>query len=923
MAQLSYYVRVTPTVDNETITVTGSLTTNPTTATYCDETCATYSSGVYSGSSTAPSSQSVQTLGPLCPMTVTEDSTAVTIPTLALLSYVKAVPVGNHVQIEWETVSEHKTAGFDIYRNDKDTGEFVRLNDKLLAGLITSPQGGQYRYLDVGAKAGETYFYKIVEIETDGTERVYGPFESTAETAQPAFKSANVASSFVATASEPFVKKPLKSAIAPESVAHATPWQTHESVRGLSRLSGQKVKITVAEDGVYYLSASDVSAFLGITLNTAKKYLASRAFLLTNQGRSVAYFVEQNNEGIFFYGKAETTIYTDANVYWLALGTGQLMGTAAVQGSERSAPEATFTETIRAEQDEFPFTAMFHDPEMDYWAWDFVIADDAKHGAKTFPITLYGVQSLADNATLKVNILGGTDASVAVDHHAIVSLNGVEAGEATWDGFALYSFTIQLSRELLKNGLNEIRVKGTLGDNVSFSHFYVDSFDLTYQRFYEAIDDSLRFRADANLIIAVTGFTNPDILLFDITDENRPIALKGYAIVEDNGEYSIQFKPQNPDAIYFAATKQSAITQTHAESYRSAGLTSRNNQADYVLIAPKALKNSTESLAKLGNSRRLLVKVVFLEDILDELNDGVYSPHAIKDFLTYVYTNWRKSPKYVLLIGKGTFDYKNRKGFGDNLMPALMIDTPYGLFPSDTRMADVINNDGVPEFAIGRLPIVNEAGVNAYLAKLNAYNNGGKVKTVVMLADNADLAGDFPVDSDKTALLVPNNHIVKKIYLNEHPLEQARNLLSEALEKGVFSVNFIGHGGLDSLSGEGLLMTDDVAFMFNTKLLPIYSLMTCVSARFDIPGYVSLSEALVSYNTSGAIAVIGPTGLSINEEATLLDQEFFKAVYTDKTPRAGDAFLKALKEYGAQGGKKYILGIYNFLGDPAVEIWSR
>ena len=39
---------------------------------------------------------------------------------------------------------------------------------------------------------------------------------------------------------------------------------------------------------------------------------------------------------------------------------------------------------------------------------------------------------------------------------------------------------------------------------------------------------------------------------------------------------------------------------------------------------------------------------------------GLAAPIAIRDFLSYAYDNWQNpAPQYVLLVGDGSFDYKD------------------------------------------------------------------------------------------------------------------------------------------------------------------------------------------------------------------------------------------------------------------------
>ena len=79
-----------------------------------------------------------------------------------------------------------------------------------------------------------------------------------------------------------------------------------------------------------------------------------------------------------------------------------------------------------------------------------------------------------------------------------------------------------------------------------------------------------------------------------------------------------------------------------------------------------------------------------------------------------------KAPKYVVLAGEGTFDYKDNQGHGGNLIPPIMIGTPEGLFPSDNHFAD-IDGDHIPEMAIGRLPVVTSEELMDVIKKIMAY----------------------------------------------------------------------------------------------------------------------------------------------------------------------------------------------------------
>jgi hypothetical protein len=300
------------------------------------------------------------------------------------------------------------------------------------------------------------------------------------------------------------------------------------------------------------------------------------------------------------------------------------------------------------------------------------------------------------------------------------------------------------------------------------------------------------------------------------------------------------------------------------------------------------------------------------------VNAGVPSPHAIRTFLAYAYANWRRPPRYVALVGEGTLDYRNLLGFGDSLLPPLMIQSQGGLFPSDNRLGDV-NNDGLPEMAVGRIPVLSAAELDAYTAKIAAYEGSSAAwkARMVMVADAPDRGADFTADSERVAAQVFAPYTVDRIYLSSTPFADARAQLLADIGSGAAFVDYVGHGGLDRLSAGGLLTSADVPGLANGERLPVFTAMTCTVNRFAVPGVPALGELLVKSPSGGAAAVWGPSGLSASGEARLLAERFYHA---GGETRLGDRVLRAVAEFRAYGGDPSLPRIYDVLGDPALRL---
>lgn len=91
---------------------------------------------------------------------------------LWLLLATAACAADGHV-IRWETASEVNTAGFNLYRGPTATGPWERVNATLIPSAAAGVSGGRYLFRDEGADPGATYFYRLEEVELDGTTRHY------------------------------------------------------------------------------------------------------------------------------------------------------------------------------------------------------------------------------------------------------------------------------------------------------------------------------------------------------------------------------------------------------------------------------------------------------------------------------------------------------------------------------------------------------------------------------------------------------------------------------------------------------------------------------------------------------------------------------------------------------------------------------
>ncbi len=319
--------------------------------------------------------------------------------------------------------------------------------------------------------------------------------------------------------------------------------------------------------------------------------------------------------------------------------------------------------------------------------------------------------------------------------------------------------------------------------------------------------------------------------------------------------------------------------------------------------------------------------MVDIQDIQDEFGWGLVDPGATRRFLEYASRTWQVPPKFVVLAGRGTFDYRNIWGTDDNFVPPIFADSILGLVATDVAMTD-FDHDGVPDIPIGRIPATSNSELQAYVSKLSAYENaaGGAWTTkAIGLADNAEGDLDFPSDALALEQVIHDDGraTIDSIHLGVAPNANdadARNALLASLNAGAYLFNFVGHGGFDRLTSEGLLLDSDASALGNSEKLPILTAQTCYVNYFAFPGYPAIGESLLLAGGGGVIASWAPGGLSVNAPAIDLGSEVVHEIAKLAGGRLGERIRAGLSAYLGSGGSRLNSTPYNLLGDPATEL---
>ena len=837
--------------------------------------------------------------------------------THAAVAYLRAYRANGSVVVEWKTSYEAGTVGFHLFRLDLAANAWTRLDDRLLPGLVVHPEGGTYRFLDSTASADDGLVYRLVEVDVHGAEREYGPYSVRLAAGGPS----STSDAPLGLGRRGFERRPAAVSAARRALRASLAARQAPMDHVRAPHPSPVLKITTKEAGLHYVPAVQLASSSGLAPELVSQLIRQNWLKLTSRGRAVPAFAAAGGAGVYFFARDEGGIYTAESALRLTFGLARNMGTTASVSA--GALATSFPERAHAEEDQFPVLAYVHDLESDFWFWEFLYAGDDALDTKTLTVRAPSVAGTGA-ARLVVHLMGGSEAGIPGEHHVTVSLNGNVLGGVTWDGITRRDAEFVLAAGDVVDGDNTVAVKAVLDSGVPESIVYLDSVDLEYERLYRAEGDELAFTAPGFAAVEVAGFSSGDLFLLDVTDPAWPVLVVGRSVLPaGDGTYTLHFGVGRPEGgRYLAVAPGQAKAPVAVTAWQTASLLDTSNRADYVIVAPQFLAGAAQSLADYRTGKGVETKVVPLEAIYDTFDDGFTEPEAIRSFLRYATSRWSDPPRYVTLAGRGTWDYHNRVGWSDNLVPPLLVGTANGLVASDVGLADLAGDDGVPEIAIGRLPVLTPQDLLDYVAKVEAQEGAPTAdwqQHVLMVADNPDGAGNFTADSDDVATLVPPPKVVDKVYLATTPPPAARQAILDALDGGALVFNYIGHGNVDRLADEGILTNPDVSLLANADRQPVFLAMTCSVGNFANPGYPSLGELLLLRKDGGAYAVWAPSWLSQNDLAVRLDKSFFRSVFVDGETVVGDAVARSLAALTVPGSKDHRF-MYNLLGEPVARL---
>ncbi len=375
---------------------------------------------------------------------------------------------------------------------------------------------------------------------------------------------------------------------------------------------------------------------------------------------------------------------------------------------------------------------------------------------------------------------------------------------------------------------------------------------------------------------------------------------------------------------------------------------------DYLIVTHPSLLSEAQRLgAWHQQNQNLSVAVVVTEQVYNEFSSGSPDPAAIRDFVKMHFDrangDTTKQPKYLLLFGDASYDYKNRINNNTNLVPCyeseVSID-PLATYTSDDFFGLLNDQDNINvlfpasliDIGIGRIPAKNLQEAKNAVDKIIRYyakeSFGPWRNDITLVADDEDNNLHLDDAEFHSSVILTNKNInLSKIYLDAYRQQSGsggsrypdvNRAINNKIVAGTLIWNYSGHGGFRRLAKEAILEQDMVNTWNNTNRLPLMITATCDFAPYDNPAINSLGENILLRERTGAIALMTTTRVVFAFSNRIINNNYFQqALASDangRFPSLGDAVKRTKNLTYINFGDVINNRKFTLLGDPAIRL---
>ena len=720
---------------------------------------------------------------------------------------------------------------------------------------------------------------------------------------------------------------------------------------GLYQLSYDDLVLNHVDGPFYNSNIADLRIYAG---ETELPIEVSSADGIFNSGDTLKFYLPFTNP---LEDKKSVAILTTSDA--MNSGVSPLRITT-VDGDPGANPVDSSNEMIAISSAEENNIALLDSPlgtDTDHFYWKKLIAEHTHANPSleniTSSLNMIGHNSSSSrDVDFRVYVKGSKGINADLTHALGLFLHGNANAVASEvfksDDSMVISFKIAASQFF--DGVNqfELRALATEVPTSDYDVIYIDKVKVFYPSIRVANNDEAIIRNNSRgEVIDIAEFTANSISIYDISDLENVVKVSNVNISSpDSGEtYTAKFlsvEGTNSEFgyEYFALSDANILTPTALSLTHGPGylLKDATNGADLLVIGPKDLLASSHHLIDQRISQGLNVLSVDVEHIYNEFNYGEISSFAIKDFVNYAYQYWDTKPKYLLLLGDGTYDPKDILAYGarDNVLPSPLVKGDIFDFASDNYFVSG-EESSMPNISMGRIPTNDPVVLSQYIEKMISYESGdyapllANQKSIIHFADTSE-EGINEKFEEKVETLSSIPNLAKSEFSSSFELRKNytdadfKTSIKQAFNDNHFMISYYGHGAEDMWAGGAVFTNSDVDTLANAKL-PIVVTMNCDNASFSDPdeSFVSMGEKLIFKEDGGAIAFFGSTTQTLPNAQMKYAEIFFDEIAQaslsgDQSKKLGDIFQMAKVRLGEDKYTKDVLNSYILLGDPSMAL---
>ena len=370
---------------------------------------------------------------------------------------------------------------------------------------------------------------------------------------------------------------------------------------------------------------------------------------------------------------------------------------------------------------------------------------------------------------------------------------------------------------------------------------------------------------------------------------------------------------------------------------------------DMVIIAPSAFLNQANQLASLHQQRDNITSLVVTPmQVYNEFSSGRQDITAIRALVKMLYDRAAsgEEPRFLLLLGSASYDYKHRLAGNANWVPTFQspnsndpllsycADSYFGLL-DDSEGAFAVNGSDRMDVAIGRLPAKNAQQAQQMVDKIRGYldagNSGDWKNQILLVADDED--GNLHLDDTEIMAAHINAKYpvgrIQKVYFDAYRqvsrpggtrFPEVNRDINARMNLGALIVGYMGHGGINGWAEERVLTIPEIQAWNSGSKLPMMLTATCEFTRYDNPTFTSAGEWVLLNPVGGAIALMTTTRVTF----TNFNFSLSTRVYRDELFRRSASGYQTLGEVfmNASNPELSAVNTRNFclLGDPALTL---